>query len=292
MEESEPIEIPERVIKLDFQRMRRIADIALTRSSLFIAFSANATIANPPIGFDLQDPIQYRFGNPEKLDQIAQRQARDEFNKWVIGNALRDLVDAYSLYLANCIPACHIMSTGQFDDEHIQQLFQKAEGWNLLRQYNEISKYLDLDPQFADMFSTLLTARNCLSHNFGVVRTKDINSEDNKFSLRWVYLAPFIAKPDGPAIEVSVSNIGTDATYVEKGGVVQIKRALHERIFVVGESLSLSRHELGEICMGFNIAIEHVNTKLFESARAKGITETSENPETTMATPVSPPSFS
>ena len=292
MREQTGSEFQERVVNLNFNRMRKIANIALRRASLFIAFATNAVSCKPEIGFNLEDKFQFRFTDLEKFDDELKHNARLEFEKWVIGNSLRDLVDAFSLYMANCLTCCHIMDTHQYDEEKIQKKFEKVEKYSVTEQIREFSKYIDVDLQFEDMFSTLLTARNCLSHNLGIVRKKDINTQLNNFSLRWVYLAFFISKPDGQAVEIDSGNIGTDAAYVKEGAKIQIKRAMRERLFEEGGTISLTRHELGEICMGFNIAITHVNQKLFELARARGIPEANETGESLPVTSPVPPSSS
>jgi hypothetical protein len=270
-------------VKINFLKIREPADIGIRRSSIFLGLATNAAAAVPPLSHVLDDRVQYRFV-PNEVSPETAAHFREEFNCWVIGNALRELIDAFSLFLIGCRPVLHLMETKNFDQEELMKVEASIEARNISQQYDEVKKLLGLDTSYLEMFETFRLARNCLAHRRGIVAAnRDVNTDHETFKLRWCFIGMFL-QTDGTEQLIDADNIG-EGIHVEKGGTIVARLAWKEKEFAVGSQIRLSRHDLAEICMGVQLAITHVMQKMREFGSAQGIPE-SDNESARAATEV------
>jgi hypothetical protein len=258
-------------VEIDFQLLRRPADIGVARASVFLGLTTNAAAAKPPLSHVLDDKVQYRF-IPDDVPPEASAHFMEEFTYWIIGNALRELVDAFSAFLIECRPVLHIMATKQIAEDGLSKLKATIENKNICQQYEEIQELVGLDPLYAEMFETFRQARNCLAHRRGVVAQRDVNTDNQYFKLRWCFMGIYLQDLESgieQLIDHDAINVGVK---VGKGGGTVVSRLTwKEKKFSIGSQIKLNQHNLAQICFGVHLATCHVVTKLHEFALAHGI---------------------
>jgi hypothetical protein len=266
-----PAPIP---LQINFMTIREPADIGVRRASVFLGLATNAAVLEPPLSHVLDDRVQYRFVPNEVLPATAAH-FNEEFTYWVMGNALRELVDAFSTFLIRCRPYLRIMETKQINNNELDELSAAIESKNISQQYEEIQELVHLEPIYAEMFETFRQARNCLAHRRGVVAERDVNTNDGQFRLRWCFMGIFLREPDGTEQLIDNDTIGQGMTAGGDGGLIVGHLTWKERKFPVGTQIRLTRHDLGEICFGVYVATSHVMGKIHEFALAHGIPDAS-----------------
>jgi hypothetical protein len=188
-----------------------------------------------------------------------------------MGNALNELVVAFSIFLTGCRPWLRIMETKQLNKNELEQLRATIEKKSIRQQYEEIRELIGLDPVYAEMFETFRKARNCLAHRRGVVTQRDVNTDDGHFKLRWCFFGSFLRSPDGTEQLIDNETIAKGVVAGPDGGEIVMHLTWKEKMFPVGTQIRLTRHDLGEICFGVHLATTHVINKMNEFARAHGI---------------------
>lgn len=257
-------------VQINFMSIRQPADIGVTRASVFLGLATNAAAVKPPLSHVLDDRVQYRFV-PNEVPPATTAHFSEEFTYWVMGNALRELVDAFSTFLVRCRPVLRIIETKQINKQEIEQLEAVIEKKNISQQYEEIQELVGLEPIYAAMFETFRQARNCLAHRRGVVAQRDVNTDDGHLKLRWCFMGTFLRDPDGTEKPIDNDTIGEGVIAGGDGGNVVVHLTWKEKRFPVGSQIKLSRNDLGEICFGVYFATSHVIGKMHEFALAHEI---------------------
>jgi hypothetical protein len=257
-------------VQINFAQMRQPADIGIVRASVFLGLVTNAAAANPPLSHVLDDRWQFRFVADE-LPPGTGAHFNEVFTYWVMGNALRELVDAFSAFLIRCRPVVRVFETRQINTEEFSQLAALIEVKNISQQYAELGELIGLEATYAEMFETFRQARNCLSHRRGVVARRDVNTDDGCFRLRWCFLGTFLRDSDGTEQLIDNDTIGKGIVTGPDGAVIVSRLTWKEKKFAVGSQIVLTRHDLGEICFGVHSATTHVIRRMHDYALAHGI---------------------
>jgi hypothetical protein len=255
-------------VQIDFKALRRPADVGVTRASVFLGLTTNAVAEGRQLSHLLDDRVQYRFV-PDTVTPATAEHFREEFLYWVVGNALRELADAFSAFLINCRPVIRMMQTKRINWSELGQLAEAIEAKNISQQYEEIQELIGLDPIYAEMFETFRRARNCLAHRRGVVAARDANA-DGQFKLRWCFMGAFL-QTNGTEHAIDADTIADGIVTGPEGGMIVLRLTWKEKSFPIGGQIRLTRHDLAEICFGVHSATAHVIGKMHEFAKGHGI---------------------
>ncbi|MES0122168.1 hypothetical protein NKL05_08550 [Mesorhizobium sp. C420B] len=258
-------------VRIDFARLRRPADLGVRRASVFLALGSNAANHIPSLPHQLDDRMSYHLV-PSEISDETRRQFNENFEAWIIGNALRDLVDAFTIFLKHCFPIQHMMATHSYIPTDLRALAAEVEMLSISAQYSRLRELIGLDQRYWEMFESFRKARNCLSHRMGLVSRKDVSPENNRLLIRWSFLGVFMRHPDGT--EQPIDHEAIEAGHVatgHEGAMIIMRLTWKERSFAVGTNIRLTRHELSEICFAVHMATDHVIAKLNEFSIAQGI---------------------
>lgn len=266
-EPATPAPVP---VQIDFRLVREPVDIGIRRASVFLGLATNVATADPPLSHVLDDRVQYRFV-PNEVPPATSAHFKEEFTYWVVGNTLRELVETFSAFLVRCRTTLHIMETKKINRPELAKLAAAIEEKNISQQYDEIREIAGLDPVYAEMFETFRQARNCLAHRRGVVARRDVNTDDEHLKLRWCFMGGFIRNADGTEQPIDNDTIGEGILVASEGSTVVARLTWKEKKFAIGSQIKLTRHDLGEICLGVHIAASHTIGKMHEYALAHGI---------------------
>lgn len=261
---QQPIEL-----RIDFSSMRKPADVGINRAMIFLGLVTNAMAIRPPVSHVLDDKVQYRLVPNEVPVETSDRFC-EEFSYWVIGNALRELVESFSAFLVRCRPFTTLMETKRLQPDELRVISARIEMLNVRRQYQQMQEIIGLDVAYGEMFESFRQARNCLAHRRGVVSERDLNGEQY-FRLRWCFLGLFLEDQDGTQRQIDNSTIGDGMETGPGGAKVIVRLTWRERQFARGDQIKLSRHDLSEICFGVHLATNHVIEKMHSFARVHGI---------------------
>jgi hypothetical protein len=206
---------------------------------------------------------------PSGLGEDVVANFKVEFERWVVGCGLRELIETYSVFLEHSHEAClaMAMAKGNFVDNHakIQADFESKgfpEKLNLLESKFKVtsknSKYLQSINKF----------RNCLTHRLGMVEQKDCN-DGNELIVQWVGLELFMEKTNGE--EVPISMPSPEGQVLEGPGIIKVRNKERMKRFKQGESISMSPHELAEVCRFFVDSSSEIHNSCVEYVESLGI---------------------
>ncbi|MCF6127338.1 hypothetical protein EN904_16300 [Mesorhizobium sp. M7A.F.Ca.CA.001.07.2.1] len=259
---------PKMQLNIDFNKLKAVAEVGVRRASVFMGVGTNAIAVDPPISHILSDNVQFHFVPPDPSDEMK-RHYLEEFESWTIGNCLRDLADSFSMFLTEAFFIHLLLQTMTYSESEDLKAKRKFEKLNVGAQYSWLALDLQLRPDLGEMFETFRLARNCLSHRMGNVTLEDAPS--GELRIRWCLFGASVVGEDGQSVLMDNATIGTDQSFVARGGPIMLGMHWKERAFPVGTAIRLSRHDLSEMCMGVTLVAEHVVQKLIEYTRAKGV---------------------
>ncbi|MER9776553.1 hypothetical protein [Mesorhizobium sp. M0220] len=259
---------PKMQFKIDFTKLKGIAELGVKRASVFMGLGTNAAMVSPPISHVLADNVQFHFVPSDPSDEMKLHYL-EEFERWTIGNCLRDLADNFSMFLTEAFFIYHLLQTmtySELEDLGAKRAFEKL---NVSAQYKRLTPDLCLDPGLGEMFETFRRARNCLSHRMGNVTAED--APEGELRIRWCMIGASVVSDDGQSLLMDNDTMGTEQSFVVRNALIKVGMHWKERAFPLGTVIRLSRHDLSEMCMGVTLVTEHVMQKLIEYTRAKGV---------------------
>jgi hypothetical protein len=251
-------------VGVDFNKLREQSNLWIRRASIFMGIGANAAQIEPPVSHVLFDRAQYHFTAMTPTPEQA-RHFVDEFEVWVVANGLRELVEGHATFLDAVFDPFQLITKGTIRVAELQTLHAKFELNNVFEKRAQLFAALGITDHFEPMFTSLQVARNCLAHRNGIVGPRDVNTVEGQFELRWRFSG---LKIRGQFVDL---NAVPEGVRVEAGEAVQFGPVEKSRRFAVGSQLRLTRHELSEICFGFQIAAESVLEPLIGILREKGL---------------------
>ena len=262
-------------IEVNFDRLRSLANRGVRRASIFMGIGTNAVRMAPPISHVLDGRAQYRFVPDEVPDETRQHFG-EEFQGWIISNGLRELIDTYSLFLTECFVVTELIENGPMTAAELHKKRARFEKLNISDEFSQMTKALDLNLEYLEMFETFRLARNCLSHRLGIITPPmDVNTDDGRFVLRWRFLATIAVEQDGTETVLSGAALESVPIDFTNGATVKLAPTMREKKFAVGSPIKLDRHDLGEICWAVYVAAEHVLKQLHIFTQDHGLAEVS-----------------
>lgn len=179
----------------------------------------------------------------QKVDQF-----KKEFSLWVIGCGLREMLEHYAIFLDNIHKyALLVLQTRELlaPGKDPQKLHKNFSGLGIGGKINKLSECFNISVKYRDEISALYQARNCLTHEFGVVSEKRIDPTTRKLRLKWTSIL-VIGKGEETGYETNI--IDLHGKKMEEKTRILFRHQEHERAFAVGDKLNLSHQELWGIC--------------------------------------------
>lgn len=252
-----------REVQVNWDELREISNVWIRRASVFMGIGANAARIQPPISHVLDDRAQFHFTTQTPTEKEAKLFV-SEFDVWVVANGLRELVEGHSTFLDAVYGRVVLLKVGRIKFEELQKLERDFERKSVSEKRERVTEELGIDDPFADMFQSMNQCRNCLAHRNGVVGWKDVDA-NRQMDVRWRTLGFSVG---GERIDL---NRGDREFHVKEGGELTGGPIDVSRTFALGEQIRLTRHDLGEICMGFHMAGETILSAMAALAATKGL---------------------
>ncbi|MGI9101835.1 MAG: hypothetical protein ACR2IF_05255 [Terriglobales bacterium] len=263
-------------MSLELQMPAGVLQAALQRSRDLVAFALQAADHAKPV--DLQIPGTFGQVNPARNRALDIEAARAEFRSWVLGNGLRDCVEAIGGTLEWARRFCFVWtragSVKPIEDGKFRLNMQfTGEEWNTIiirggAKFDRFPLPQKLEhleetygwqrPELSDRILSLNAVRNCLTHRDGIVGAADLKqSTDQGLSLRWRTLQPVARTGDEKRVLVAGSQ-------VSQGDEVGIEYTDKEKVFRAGERVTISATEYTEISLTFLLFAQQIEASTVE----------------------------
>lgn len=209
---------------------------------LYFAALSKADLSSPPpearIAF-----FRFRItGQPE----LTAEQRRFLHENWLLARCFQDLMRGVMTSLREAHFFIELLSTERLQaatdctlDAVLEPFRERARKMKFPDLLASVNKRLDEPLVFAEAYQSLQNARNCLEHADGQVGPRDVNS-DGVLKLRFPRLKVFVMK-DGEEVELH------EHFYVEAQTEISFRLDVRERIFKLGERLTISADDFDDI---------------------------------------------
>lgn len=267
-----------KTVNIDLKKLGDLAHTGVRRAALFMGLGLNAAHREDFNDYELcklpiapeQTSLPIDFF-PSNLPAERVGEFKKQFALWVIGCGLRELLEHYALFLDHIHKNALLVfliedKLGSVDPEKKQEEFNQRLG--IPDKLERLKKMFSISPDDPESIKSLYLARNCLTHNFGIVTQRQCGP-DESLTLTWKTL-DVIAKGEETGIERPLTEL--IGLLTEEETSIFTKTARRERKFALGEKIQLSQQDLWEICFFFNAyAIPSAVQSFIEFLEAHGI---------------------
>lgn len=248
-------------INLNLDPIVRIAETGVKRASLFMGMGLNAV--RDPNFRDYQlhkiPKIEKHTSLPfEMLPAEASSEQvehfKSEFEIWIVGNGFRELLEHYALSLDKVhevvlfvLLSKRKITETQATKDH--ETFRRRLG--VPDKMNTLKKRFSIALSNSDNVESLYAARNCLTHDLGIVSSSRYNSREG-LALSWRAFDLF-AQGDVSGQKIPILDLIGNVTTEEMSVFGQV--VSRQKRFSANERLMLSRQDLWEICFFFKMFV-------------------------------------
>lgn len=243
--------------RINLKQLEDFAQTGVRRAVLFLGLGLNAAHKK-----DFQDyqlwklpilpgqtglPIDFL---PRTVPTSTLEAYKREFATWITGCGLREVLECYAIFLDQIHGHALTVHQAQSDYSEFgepEKLHREFERLGVPDKLKTVKKRFGIEPTDPDAIRTLYVARNCLTHDLGVVHSKRSN-EGDAFVVRWRAL-DFIARGLETGTEQPLAELIGNVTTEETG--IAVKWTERRKPFKPGDKLSLSQQDLWEICYFF-----------------------------------------
>jgi hypothetical protein len=228
------------VVTFNLDQIMEPVAVGVRRAYVFLGLGLSA--ANDP------SHVHYHLPGKFTLSFVPQNQSpeqvkafKEEFGRWIVANSLREVIESFAVTLDRGHVACFaVASRAGVVATPPPDFFKKGVMGKLLTW----SKEFGIAVPLKDHFSSLTTARNCLSHRGGILGKEDCDAS-GKFVLRYMRPEILIKAPSGE--EIIIPPDFQEPIIAKDGGELQMRIVEGLREFRVGSLLSLSPLDMRDI---------------------------------------------
>jgi hypothetical protein len=219
--------------------------------------------------------------NPHPTWALEPAKAKVRFHSWIIGNGLRELIDTATVkFLEAAFLDCETLlflrerGVEELEGRELEEFnsrltaartkFRKSPMIQKLRHLKK--EYgLNWDSTMEECILSIQRARNCFTHNQGLVTTTDFSRSAGEVGLSVMFVVVNITREAGgaPSLIKTLEDIGS-------GGVYLFGSNLLKKVFGAGARLVFSPKEFTEIALTLFIFSQVVAEQLFVRASDLG----------------------
>ena len=256
-------------VNIDLPKLADIAHVGVRRAALFMGLGLNAI--NQPGFRDYQLhklPLQagqrslpVDFFPPDLPDERVAT-FKQVYSVWIAGCGLRELLEHYALYLDHIHKYGLVVQQatgklGQRDPEKEQRSFNR--NGSLAEKLRLLKERFGIEVDAADSITQLYSARNCLTHDLGIVAPTRCDAE-GIFVVSWTAF-DMVAIGHETGTEAPLADLIVSGGATTEETTVAMRRVLRRRELKAGDKLRFSQQDLWEQCFFFNaIAIPKMMT--------------------------------
>lgn len=267
-------------VNIDLPKLADIAHVGVRRAVLFMGLGLNGI--NQPGFRDYQLhklPVQTGQQSlpvdffPPNLPDERVATFKQEFSVWIAGCGLRELLEHYALYLDHIHNYGLVVqqATGKLgprDPKKEQRSFNR--NGSLAEKLKLLKERFGIEIEAADSITQLYSARNCLTHDLGVVAPTRCDSQ-GVFAVTWTAF-DMLAIGDETGAERPLADLIASGERTQENTTVAMRRVVRRRELKAGDKLRFTQQDLWEQCFFFNaIAIPMMMTAFVAYLTAHGI---------------------
>lgn len=229
-------------LHIHLDRMLEIMGLGVRRASSFMALGVRVSNDETVASVALDGNFQIQFMADLTVEQV--RDVQRNFRVWIVGNGLRELDQAASLFADSVFKG---LTLARFHEQRLPQAaLDRIEAFkkktNVADKFASIADEFGIDTNFRVHMPGLSKARNALTHNMGIVGPLHCTYPD-ELRLSWI----------GFEFEVGDQVIAADfePLRLEKDQLVRVGPGPRNRIIPVNRPIELSPHDLNEICLTY-----------------------------------------
>jgi hypothetical protein len=203
------------------------------------------------------------LGGP--LSDAGLKEAKQNFQRWIEGNGLRELNESFTVFLDAIHWACMMIArpgplSQPFPHVKLQKKFEKA---GLDQKLRDLEKDYGVISKYKDGLLTLNRARNCLTHRRGIVGHDDLEKGESHLVVKWYGFDGIVSDASG--------NTKILQPVLPRMTISEVKLIVVERSksFKLGEVIAFSTHDLAEICSNYWNETNALHAAVLEFARSK-----------------------
>lgn len=255
---------------LDFDQISQIAHKGVRRAAAFLGMGVNAARDKEFKKYQLSDLTIFRV-IPDNISDAEIGHIKEEFEKWIIVNGLRELVESFAIYLDRIHTACLLMATNKsaISAEDANTFGVAFERKGLEQKLSSLKNRFSVATDKEVYLASINRARNCITHRNGRVGPKDVG-EDNIFHLKWWALDFYIETPNGERHDMTPP-YPEEGIFLKDGGTVMMKVTDRAVQYQLGQYVRLSPKELSEICLLFQLSTGEILKSAIQYAESLGI---------------------
>lgn len=194
---------------------------------------------------------------PENLPVEEVRNIQRNFQPWIIGNGLRELDQATSIFADKVYQACILVEfhRKKITQEAIDKIASFENRTNVAGKLQKIAEEFGIDTTFRVHMPSLSKARNALTHNMGIVGERHC-TDDGELRLTWMGFELVIGQ------QVVAGDF--EPIQVEAGQTIIVRTIVRSRTIPINTAIELSPHDLHEICLTYWVQAQKIVRKLSE----------------------------
>ena len=249
-----------------------IALVGIGRACIFMGIGFN-TSKQGHIDYHLDGPGWLQIV-PDKVPADTEKEFKDEFVAWTLGNGIRELVETFEVFLDRLFQCLlHIeawrdaQDSKQSPEEVYQKRFDNFHRVGVRGKLAELQKRFPIDQKVVGYLESMALARNCLTHRLGIVSSKDVNYNEC-LRVSWCMGELFGHHEDGSEFVPSLDSFPIE---FPKSSPVKFRQSQRSRAFRQGERVHFESGELKEICYTFQLAVQDLRSNFLTFARERGV---------------------
>jgi len=256
-------------INIDLDQIKEIALKAIRRATIFLGLGVNAARDKTFTSYQLPENNYLRLV-PEKVAEDELYEFKVNFEKWIISNGLRELIESFGVFLDRIHQASLWFATnkGHIRPQDANKFSPAFEKKGVEGKLNKLRTRFNIFTDKDKYFPSINQARNCITHRRGVVGVEDLKGNDTLQLIWWAF--DIIALlPDGK--EIPLVPLPEGGIYLEDGCTVAIKIRNRNREYKLGEVIELTPIDINEICFLILLATNEIVASTVDYAISLGI---------------------
>lgn len=256
---------------IDFDRIKDIALRGIRRATVFLGLGVNAARNESLTEYDLAET---------RIKLLPERELKDikqNFEKWIIWNSLRELIESFGIFLDAIHQSCLLFAThkGRVTSKNAEKWGPDFERKGVEGKLEILRTRFNITTKSENYFATINQARNCITHRQGRVGKEDLKGNAS-FTPTWRAFDIIIQTPDGAEISLQAP-IPESGIYLKDGGTVGLKISERLRAYKLGDIIEFTPMDVNEICFLVNEASNEIVASAINYAKELGIKITDKN---------------
>lgn len=255
------------MVRIDLRKLSETAYVSIRRAYVFMGLGVNAADSDHISSCHLPGIFSYSIV-PKNISDEQFSNYKSEFRYWIVGSAIREIIEGFEHFLRGVYDVLLFADRNQNGGIGVGKLISEFDKKGVSGRLELLRKRYGCEVPDSIDFSALTNARNCLTHNRGVVRTRD-TVDGKKLVLSWRVLKTWIKTNDGKKIDLDKSQ--KESIYVEKGGNVFIQSEQKIVEFVVGDRVQIAPVDLEELCFSAQIFVGETQKEVVRILERLGV---------------------